>query len=98
MFRIFMFLSVVVRLFQPRRSIESPQKQKIRDVSGVLAEIIVKHLERRAFSKFHVCCHSHMDLHCADDKLSVLAYYTVMLGLATILLIDGMFLYKPSSA
>lgn len=45
------FPEVVVRLFQPRRSIESPHKQKIRDVSTVLAEIIVKHLEQRDFSE-----------------------------------------------
>ncbi|OBZ67028.1 E3 ubiquitin-protein ligase ptr1 [Grifola frondosa] len=66
------FFQAVVRLFQSRRSTDSTQKQKIRETAGILADILVKHLEQKAF----------------EDKLSLFAYYTVMLGLSTILLVD----------
>ncbi|OCH84897.1 hypothetical protein OBBRIDRAFT_891524 [Obba rivulosa] len=66
------FFQAVVRLFQTRRSNDLSQKQKIRDTASVLADVLVKHLEQKTF----------------DDKLSLFAYYTVMLGLATMLLVD----------
>ncbi|KAI0766838.1 hypothetical protein BD413DRAFT_614840 [Trametes elegans] len=66
------FFQSVVRLFQTRRSSDLGQKQKIKEVAGILADVLVKHLERQPFK----------------DKLSLFAYYTAMLGSTTILLID----------
>ncbi|KAI0958508.1 hypothetical protein AcV7_004312 [Taiwanofungus camphoratus] len=66
------FFQAVVRLFQSRRSADPSQKQKIRETSSILADVLDKHLEQKTF----------------EDKLSLFAYYTVMLGLTTILLVD----------
>ncbi|KZT10978.1 uncharacterized protein LAESUDRAFT_721398 [Laetiporus sulphureus 93-53] len=66
------FFQAVVRLFQTRRTADNVQKQKIQETAAILADILVSHLEQKPFV----------------DKLSLLAYYTVMLGLATILLVD----------
>ncbi|KAH9949004.1 hypothetical protein B0H21DRAFT_198859 [Amylocystis lapponica] len=66
------FFQAVVRLFQTRRSTDALQRTKIRETATILADVVAKHLEEQAF----------------DDRLSVFAHYTVMLGLTTILLID----------
>ncbi|KAF9820248.1 hypothetical protein IEO21_01462 [Rhodonia placenta] len=66
------FFQAVVRLFQSRRNADPGHKQKIRETSSIVADVMVKHLAQLSFS----------------DKLSVFAYYTVMLGLTTILLVD----------
>ncbi|PCH43593.1 hypothetical protein WOLCODRAFT_75349 [Wolfiporia cocos MD-104 SS10] len=66
------FFQSVVRLFQNRRSTDIVQRQKVREVASVFADVMGKHLEQKTF----------------NDNLSLLAYYTVMLGLSTILLVD----------
>ncbi|KAH9935552.1 uncharacterized protein B0H18DRAFT_1082292 [Fomitopsis serialis] len=66
------FFQAIVRLFQTRRTTDAAHKQKIRETAGIVAEVMTRHLDEKPFS----------------DKLSVLAFHTVMLGLATILLVD----------
>ncbi|KAI0360913.1 hypothetical protein OH77DRAFT_1558017 [Trametes cingulata] len=66
------FFQSVVRLFQTRRSSDVAQKQKIKEAAGILAKVLVHHLERRS----------------CQDKLSLFAYYTAMMGSMTILLVD----------
>lgn len=82
--------AAVVRLFQTRRSSDVAQKQKIKEAAGILADVLVKHLERKPFSKPHVRMRygSVSDLQ-LDDKLSVFAYYTTMLNATSLLLADG---------
>ena len=67
------FFQSVVRLFQTRRSPDQAQKQRILDAADVVADVAVKHLSSRE----------------TDDKRNLFTYYTMMLGLVTILLIDG---------
>ncbi|KAI8975845.1 hypothetical protein BD414DRAFT_580582 [Trametes punicea] len=66
------FFQSVVRLFQTRRSSDVAQKQKIKEAAGILADVLVKHLEPLPF----------------EDKLSRFAYYTVIISSATVLLVD----------
>ncbi|KAH9839447.1 uncharacterized protein C8Q71DRAFT_905985 [Rhodofomes roseus] len=66
------FFQAIVRLFQTRRTADAAHKQKIRETATVVAEVMTRHLDERPSS----------------DKLSLSAFYTVMLGLATILLVD----------
>lgn len=50
----------VVRLFQTRRSSDVAQKQKIKEAAGILADVLVKHLEPQTSSKSHAStmgCH-----------------------------------------
>ncbi len=44
-------VSAIVRLFQTRRSTDTVQKQKIKEAASILADIVVKHLEQKPFSK-----------------------------------------------
>ncbi|TBU55065.1 hypothetical protein BD310DRAFT_1041405 [Dichomitus squalens] len=66
------FFQSIVRLFQTRRGSDMAQKQKIKEAAGIIADVLVKHLEQKSFS----------------DKLSLFSYYTSMLNAATILLVD----------
>ncbi|EKM54444.1 uncharacterized protein PHACADRAFT_174950 [Phanerochaete carnosa HHB-10118-sp] len=66
------FFQSVVRLFQTRRNPDQAQKQRILDAADVVADVAVKHLSARQ----------------TDDKRNLFTYYTMMLGLVTILLID----------
>ncbi|KAJ6625623.1 hypothetical protein B0H10DRAFT_1782772 [Mycena sp. CBHHK59/15] len=66
------FFQAMVKMFHARRNPDVAQKKQITESSSVIAEIMVKHLGLRDFS----------------GKPSVFAYYTIMLGLITILLID----------
>ncbi|KAI0699215.1 hypothetical protein BC835DRAFT_1412679 [Cytidiella melzeri] len=66
------FFQSVARLFQTRRNTEQAQKQKISEASAVLAEVLIRHLQPRA----------------TEDKRSLYAYYTMMLGLCNVLLIE----------
>ncbi|KAJ6586954.1 hypothetical protein DFH09DRAFT_1359428 [Mycena vulgaris] len=66
------FFQAMVKMFHARRNPDAAQKKQITESSSVIAEIMVKHLNLRDF----------------NDKPSVFAYYTIMLGLMTILLID----------
>ena len=43
--------TAIVRLFQTRRSSDTAQKQKIKEAAGIIAEVLVKHLEQKPFSK-----------------------------------------------
>ncbi|KAI0373495.1 hypothetical protein BV20DRAFT_1119067 [Pilatotrama ljubarskyi] len=66
------FFQSVVRLFQTRRTSDVVQKQKIKEAAGILADVLVKHLERRP----------------CQDKLSLFSFYTAMTGAMTLLLLD----------
>ncbi|KAJ7084416.1 hypothetical protein B0H15DRAFT_888578 [Mycena belliarum] len=66
------FFQAMVKMFHARRNPDAAQKKQITESSSVIAEIMVKHLDLRDF----------------NNKPSVFAYYTIMLGLVTILLID----------
>ncbi|KAJ7497325.1 hypothetical protein FB451DRAFT_1550225 [Mycena latifolia] len=66
------FFQAMVKMFHARRNPDATQKKQISESSSVIAEIMVNHLTLRNF----------------NDKPSVFAYYTIMLGLITILLID----------
>ncbi|KAJ7703165.1 hypothetical protein B0H17DRAFT_1175941 [Mycena rosella] len=66
------FFQAMVKMFHARRNPDAAQKKQITESSSAIAEIMVKHLNLRDF----------------NDKPSVFAYYTIMLGLITILLID----------
>ncbi|KAJ7287510.1 hypothetical protein C8J57DRAFT_1707813 [Mycena rebaudengoi] len=66
------FFQAMVKMFHARRNPEATQKKQIADSSSAIAEIMVKHLKLKESS----------------DRPSVFAYYTIMLGLITILLID----------
>ncbi|KAK7057165.1 hypothetical protein R3P38DRAFT_3252330 [Favolaschia claudopus] len=66
------FFQAMVKMFHARRNPDAAQKKQITDSSSVIAEILVQHLNVPDF----------------NDKASVFAYHTIMLGLLTILLID----------
>ncbi|KAJ7188201.1 hypothetical protein C8R46DRAFT_1341056 [Mycena filopes] len=66
------FFQAMVKMFHARRNPDAAQKKQITESSNVIAEIMVEHLNMKDF----------------NDKPSVFAYYTIMLGLLTILLID----------
>ncbi|KAJ6593931.1 hypothetical protein B0H19DRAFT_1215807 [Mycena capillaripes] len=66
------FFQAMVKMFHARRNPDAAQKKQITESSSVIADIMVQHLNLKDFS----------------DKASVFAYYTIMLGLFTILLID----------
>ncbi|CAL1707508.1 unnamed protein product [Somion occarium] len=66
------FFQSIVRLFSMRRAPDSTQKQTIFDGANVVAEVILNHLAERE----------------SDDKLSLFAYYTVMLGLTSVFLFE----------
>ncbi|KAJ7218040.1 hypothetical protein GGX14DRAFT_495423 [Mycena pura] len=66
------FFQAMVKMFHARRNPDVAQKKQITESSSVIAEIIVKHVTLKDF----------------DDKPSVFAYFTIMMGLITILLID----------
>ncbi|CDO77710.1 hypothetical protein BN946_scf184969.g61 [Trametes cinnabarina] len=66
------FFQSVVRLFQTRRNSDISQKQKIKEAAGILADVLVKHLEPLPFR----------------DTLSRFAHYTVIISSATVLLVD----------
>jgi hypothetical protein len=65
-------------------------KQRILDTSALVAGVIDKHLSRRftVRSAFSYCINSGYSDN-VDDNVSLFTYYTVMLGLANILLVDG---------
>ncbi|TFK54241.1 hypothetical protein OE88DRAFT_1786570 [Heliocybe sulcata] len=64
--------SAIVKMFYTRRNPDPVQKKLIMDAASVVANVMLKHLEPKPL----------------DDKPSAFAYYTVMLGLMAILLID----------
>ncbi|KAI0081201.1 hypothetical protein K474DRAFT_1768664 [Panus rudis PR-1116 ss-1] len=66
------FFQSIVRLFQLRRNPDAAHKQTIMDAAGVISDIILQHLRDRT----------------CDDKLSLFSYYTVMLGMASVLLFE----------
>lgn len=67
------FFQAVVRLFQTRRNPDPTQRQRILDSADIVADVAVKHLSPRQ----------------TEDKRNLFTYYTMMLGLVSILLIDG---------
>ncbi|KAF7361866.1 hypothetical protein MVEN_00531100 [Mycena venus] len=66
------FFQAMVKMFHARRNPDAAQKKQITESSSVIAEILVQHLNLKDF----------------DDKPSVFAYHTIMLGLLTILLVE----------
>ena len=47
-----MFLfTAIVRLFQTRRGSDTAQKQKIKEAAGIIADVLVKHLEQKSFGE-----------------------------------------------
>ncbi|KAJ7132750.1 hypothetical protein C8R43DRAFT_929975 [Mycena crocata] len=66
------FFQAMVKMFHARRNPDPAQKKQITESSSLIADIMVKHLNLRNF----------------NDKPSIFAYQTIMLGLVTILLID----------
>ncbi|KZT26754.1 hypothetical protein NEOLEDRAFT_1062431 [Neolentinus lepideus HHB14362 ss-1] len=64
--------TAIVKMFYTRRNPDPVQKKQIMDAASVVANIMLKHLEPKPLG----------------DKPSAFAYYTVMLGLMTILLVD----------
>ncbi|KAF8070121.1 hypothetical protein FPV67DRAFT_1579109 [Lyophyllum atratum] len=66
------FFQAMVKMFHARRNPEPTQKKQIMESSAIVADVIVKHLEVKGF----------------EDVPSLYAYYSVMLGLATVLLVD----------
>ncbi|KAG5651874.1 hypothetical protein H0H81_007094 [Sphagnurus paluster] len=66
------FFQAMVKMFHARRNPEATQKKQIAESSGIVAKLMVKHLEVKDFT----------------DVPSLFAYYSVMLGLFTLLLVD----------
>lgn len=66
------FFQAMVKMFHARRHPDSSQKKQISESSEVLAKVMVQHLSPK---KFH-------------DVPSSFAYYSVMLGLYSVLLVD----------
>ncbi|KAF5386145.1 hypothetical protein D9615_002574 [Tricholomella constricta] len=66
------FFQAMVKMFHARRNPEPTQKKQIAESSGIVANLMVKHLEVKDF----------------DDVPSLYAYHSVMLGLYTVLLVD----------
>lgn len=62
----------IVKLFFTRRTPDASTKQRILDTSALVAGVVSKHLSPKVY----------------DDDVSLFTYYTVMLGLASILLVD----------
>ncbi|CAK5281578.1 unnamed protein product, partial [Mycena citricolor] len=62
----------MVKMFHSRRNPDATQKKQINESSATIAEIIIQHLSVRGIA----------------NPSSLFAYYTLMLGLVTILLID----------
>lgn len=80
-----------MRLFQTRRTADAAHKQKIRETATAVAEVMTRHLDERPFCEADTSTRigPRINITVVVDKLSLLAFYTVMLGLATILLVDG---------
>ncbi|GLB37041.1 putative protein with domain of Unknown Function (DUF913) [Lyophyllum shimeji] len=66
------FFQAMVKMFHARRNPEPSQRKQIAESSAVVAKVMVKHLEVKGF----------------QDVPSLYAYYSVMLGLYTVLLVD----------
>lgn len=80
----------IVKLFFTRRAPDASTKQRILDTSALVAGVIDKHLSPKTYGSFGFLFISsdRIDSH-LDDNVSLFTYYTVMLGLASILLVDG---------
>ncbi|XP_006461106.1 hypothetical protein AGABI2DRAFT_204611 [Agaricus bisporus var. bisporus H97] len=66
------FFQAIVKMFHARRNPEASQKQQILDSAGVIASILLKHLQIPQF----------------DDAPSLNTYYSVIFGLYNLLFVD----------
>ncbi|KAF8973258.1 hypothetical protein BDZ97DRAFT_1912814 [Flammula alnicola] len=66
------FFQAMVKMFHARRNPDPNQKKQIMESSKIVADIMLMHLSLKDF----------------DDKASLYSYYSVILGLFTLLLID----------
>ena len=80
----------IVKLFFTRRTPDASTKQRILDTSALVAGVVDKHLSPKVYGSFGVLPALSARINCRpDDNVSLFTYYTVMLGLASILLVDG---------
>ncbi|KAF9447492.1 hypothetical protein P691DRAFT_776106 [Macrolepiota fuliginosa MF-IS2] len=66
------FFQAIVKMFHARRNPEAPQKKQIQESAGVIANMLLKHLQIPQF----------------DDTSSLYTYHSVILGLYTLLFVD----------
>lgn len=85
-------LLAVVKLFQTRRTPDAATKQRILEASDLLAHVILKHLALKVSGMlFFYFKHYITKLNILlDDQLSLFTYYTVMFGLLSVLLVEGL--------
>ncbi|KAG6866357.1 hypothetical protein C0991_005278 [Blastosporella zonata] len=66
------FFQSMVKMFHVRRNLEAAQKKQVAETSATVADLLVKHLDVKGF----------------NDVPSLFAYYSVALGVYTLLLVD----------
>lgn len=80
----------IVKLFFTRRTPDASTKQRILDTSALVAGVVANHLSPKAYGPSGTFPVLPPGLTVsAEDDVSLFTYYTVMLGLASILLVDG---------
>ena len=80
----------IVKLFFTRRAPDASTKQRILDTSALVAGVVDKHLSPKVYGSFDLLPLLSARINRQpDDDVSLFTYYTVMLGLASILLVDG---------
>lgn len=85
-------LSAIVKLFYARRNPDATQKKQILSASATIADIMVEHLKYEVEGinvPQKVDCL--LTVTFVGDRVCCLDYHSVMLGLATILVVDGMY-------
>lgn len=76
-------------MFHARRNPDAAQKKQIAEASKVVAQIMLKHLSLRDFGRPHPSTFAAgTNIH-IDDKPSLYNYFILVLGLFTLLLVDG---------
>lgn len=84
-----LIITAIVKLFFTRRTPDASTKQRILDTSTLVAGVVAKHLSPKVYGSFGHLVLLSLAKGNIDDDVSLLTYYTVMLGLASILLVDG---------
>jgi hypothetical protein len=82
----------IVKMFYARRNPDSAQKKQIMESSSVIADIMLKHLRQElsgAYARYH-CFRGDLLIDFLADPVATYTYYTVMLGLITVLLVNGL--------
>jgi hypothetical protein len=82
----------IVKMFYARRNPDTAQKKQIMESSSVIAEIMLKHLRQELSGAYARCRCFRGDflIEFLADPVATYTYYTMMLGLITVLLVNGL--------